>query len=133
MKTIVRYYLLKELTIPLVLWLAFLFLLLFLMQFLRGADVLLGSAVTPADIGRLASFISPHFIVMSIPIALLLAILLGLGRLGEDREIIALQALGVSPWQILTVPLLLGTALGAITLALASSVEPWGFAPSMKS
>ncbi|MGZ3446133.1 MAG: LptF/LptG family permease, partial [Myxococcaceae bacterium] len=46
-------YLLTELLVPLLLWVAFLFLLLFVMQFLRGTEVLLGSAVTPWDFVRL--------------------------------------------------------------------------------
>ena len=45
--SILTRYLLRELLVPLVLWVTFLFLLLFVMQFLRGSEVLLGSAVTP--------------------------------------------------------------------------------------
>ncbi len=97
-------YLLKELLVPLVVWVAFLFLLLFVMQFLRGTEVLLGSAVTLGDIGRLILYLAPHFLVMALPIAFLLAILLGLGRLSEDRELTALQALGISPTQLLAGP-----------------------------
>ena len=44
MKLLARY-LLKELLVPLCVWVAFMFLLLFVMQFLRGTDVLLGSAI----------------------------------------------------------------------------------------
>ena len=72
-------YLLRELLVPLGVWVAFMFLLLFVMQFLRGTDVLLGSAVRADDIGRLLLYLAPHFLVMALPIAFLLAILLGLG------------------------------------------------------
>lgn len=125
MKLLARY-LLKELLIPLVVWVAFLFLLLFVMQFLRGTDVLLGSAVRLEDIGRLLLYLAPHFLVMALPIAFLLAILLGLGRLSEDRELTALQALGVSPMRLLAAPVAVGAGLGALMVLLTSTVEPWG-------
>ncbi|HVG61148.1 MAG TPA: LptF/LptG family permease [Hyalangium sp.] len=125
MKLLARY-LLKELIVPLVVWVAFLFLLLFVMQFLRGTEVLLGSAVTLGDIGRLILYLAPHFLVMALPIAFLLAILLGLGRLSEDRELTALQALGISPTQLLAGPLAIGALLGGLMLLLSFTGEPWG-------
>ncbi len=117
---------LRELAGPLVVWIAFLFLLLFVMQFLRGTDVLLGSAVTFGDYSKLAANLAPHFLVMAIPVGLLLAILLGLGRMAEDRELLALGALGSAPWQVARVPIALAAALGAFILLLSSTVEPWG-------
>ncbi|MDY7224870.1 LptF/LptG family permease [Hyalangium rubrum] len=125
MKLLARY-LLKELLVPLVVWVAFLFLLLFVMQFLRGTDVLLGSAVTLVDVGRLILYLAPHFLVMALPIAFLLAILLGLGRLSEDRELTALQALGISPTQLLAGPAVIGVLLGGLMLLLSFTGEPWG-------
>lgn len=119
-------YLLHELLVPLLLWVVFLFLLLFVMQFLRGTEVLLGSAVTLSDFLRLVLHLSPHLLVMSVPVGFLLAILLALGRLGEDRELLALLSLGATPWQLARVPLAMGGALGALVLLLASTAEPWG-------
>ncbi|MGZ3461053.1 MAG: LptF/LptG family permease, partial [Archangium sp.] len=119
-------YLLKELVIPLVVWVAFLFLLLFVMQFLKGTDVLLGSAVTLGDMGRLIVYLSPHFLMMALPIAFLLAILLGLGRLSEDRELTALQALGIGPVQLLAGPLAIGAVLAGLMVLITSTAEPWG-------
>jgi lipopolysaccharide export system permease protein len=119
-------YLLKEIAVPLVVGLGALFVLLLLMQFLRGADVLLGSSVTGRDLARLTLYLGPHFLVMAIPIAFLLALLIGLGRLGEDRELIALQSLGMGPWQILVLPMLLASVLGGVMLLLSFSGEPWG-------
>jgi lipopolysaccharide export system permease protein len=119
-------YLLKELAVPLGIGIAFLFLLLFTMQFLRGADVLLGSAVTARDMARIIFYLSPHLLVMALPVAFLMAILLGFGRLGEDRELTALQSLGIGPWQILVLPLAAGVVLGAVMLVFSFSAEPWG-------
>ena len=63
---------------------------------------------------------------MALPIAFLLAILLGLGRLNEDRELTALQALGIGPMQLLAGPLAIGVVLGGFMLLLTSTAEPWG-------
>lgn len=121
-------YLVKELWVPLVVWLSFLFVILFVMQLLRGTDVLLGSAVRPEDIGKLMFFLAPHFLVMALPVAFLLAILLGLGRLGEDRELVAMASLGMSPWQVVWIPAVGGVALGGVMLLMYFTAEPWGLA-----
>lgn len=127
MRILVRY-LVRELLTPLVAWLGFMFLLLFLMQFLKGSDVLLGSAVRFTDVVRLLAYLAPHFLVMALPIAFLLALLLGLGRLAEDRELTALAALGVSPAQLVVIPLLLGLLLSGVMMGLAFTLEPNGLA-----
>ena len=58
----------------------------------------------------------PQALGVTIPMALLLAILIGLGRLSADREVVALQACGVSVFRILRP---LGVASIAATLATA--------------
>jgi len=49
--TLLARYLLRELLVPLFVWVAFMFLLLFVMQFLRGTDVLLGREQRLPDFG----------------------------------------------------------------------------------
>ncbi len=125
MKILVRH-LVKELVVPLIVWVTFLFLLILVMQFLRVTDVIFGSAVSSADVGRLTLYLAPHFLVTVIPVAFLLAVLLGLGRLNEDRELIAMQSLGFGQWQILAVPVAISLALGSVMLVLSLTAEPWG-------
>ncbi len=50
---------------------------------------------------RFLIYLIPSFLVFTIPIALLLAILVSLGRLSSDSEIIALKSSGVSMLQML--------------------------------
>ncbi|MBI3181385.1 MAG: LptF/LptG family permease [Myxococcales bacterium] len=119
-------YLLREILAPLIAWVGFLFLLLFVMSFLRGTDVLLGSAVTARDLGLFTVYLAPHFLQQALPIAFLLAILLGIGRLSEDGELSAMKAVGVGPAQILAGPLLLAAGIGALVMGMAYSLEPWG-------
>jgi lipopolysaccharide export system permease protein len=123
---IVDRYVLKEIAAPLVTWVVFLFALLTVMQLLRSSDVLFGSAVTLGDLGGIVLALGPHFLVMTLPVSFLLAVLLGLGRLAEDRELTALESLGRSPFRLLAVPLLLGALLGGGLFALSASAEPHG-------
>lgn len=125
MKILLRYQL-REILVPLVAWVSFLCLLLLVMSFLRGSDVLVGSGVTAGDLGRFMLYLMPHFVQQALPIAFLLAIMLGIGRLAEDLEVSAMQAVGVGPLRLLAGPLTTGAALGAAVLLLSSTLEPWG-------
>ena len=53
------------------------------------------------QVGKLFGLILPTFLEITVPMAFLLAILLGLGRLSNDQEILAIKASGISPSQIL--------------------------------
>jgi lipopolysaccharide export system permease protein len=59
-----------------------------------------------------------------LPIAFLLGAVLGIGRLAEDREVVALGAAGISPARLVPVPLALGVAVAALGLWLSAEVEP---------
>jgi lipopolysaccharide export system permease protein len=119
-------YLLRELLVPLVVWVAFFFVLLFMLQFLRGPEVLLGSAVQLGDLARLVLYMGPQFLVMALPIGLLLAILVGMGRLADDRELTALHAVGVGPLKLLVAPMAVGLVLTAGMSLLLFRGVPWG-------
>ncbi|MBL8935248.1 MAG: LptF/LptG family permease [Archangium sp.] len=121
-----RRYLLKEVVAPFGAWTAFLCVLFFVMAFLRGMDFLLGSAVTAWDFVRFTAALMPQFLVQAIPIALLLATLLGLGRLADDRELVAMQALGVQPRLFFRGPLALGLVLTLVLAGLSFTLQPWG-------
>ena len=119
-------YVMAEVLAPLGAWLSFLFLLLWVMAFLRATDVLLGSAVTPLDVGQVTLLLAPHFLAQAAPPAFLLALLLGFGRLADDRELIAMSSLGVGPLRLTLGPVALSLGVSGVLLALACSLQPWG-------
>ncbi|HLT31776.1 MAG TPA: LptF/LptG family permease [Myxococcaceae bacterium] len=125
---LVHRYVLGEILVPLALWVVFLFLILLVLQFLRGTDVLLGSAVRGWDLLWMLAYLTPQFLLMAVPVALLLAILIGMGRLSEDREVAALQAVGTGPLQLLVAPLLVGVVLCGLMGFLGTRAVPWGLA-----
>jgi len=67
----------------------------------------------------------PAFLALTLPMALLVAVLLVCGRLAGDFEITALKAVGVGPWRLLR-PYVVGAVL--VTLAIGGItlwVNPW--------
>jgi LPS export ABC transporter permease LptF len=67
--------------------------------FMRWLPLLMELAVrgnvTPADLGRLISYLLPSFITFTLPMAVLVGILLGLSRLAADSEVTAMRASGL--------------------------------------
>lgn len=118
--------LMLEILRPFLAWTGLICVLLLVMVFLKGTELLLGSGVTGFDLGLLALFLAPQFLAQALPVAFLLGILLGLGRLSDDGELAALQALGVSPVELVRAPLWLGVGLTAVLVFLMSSAQPWG-------
>ena len=119
-------YTLTQMLRPALAWLGFLYLLLLVMAFLRGTEVLLGSAVTLADLGRFVALMTPQFLMQAAPVAFLLGLLLGFGRLADDGELRAMQSLGLSPARLLSGPLMLALLVALGMAALGFSLQPWG-------
>jgi len=99
-KTLIRY-LISEVLPPFLLGLlAFTFILL-IGRLLRLIELVISRGVPLTQVGKLLALIMPTFLEMTVPMAFLLAILLGLGRMANDQELLAMKASGVSPLQIL--------------------------------
>ena len=98
-------YLAKEILLPFAAGLLFLTQILLATQLLAQADVLFGSGVSLVDVGAVVLYLLPHFLAYVLPIAFLLGAVLGVGRLAEDREVVALGAAGFSPAWLVRVPL----------------------------
>lgn len=119
-------YLLRETLIPLGFASCFVVLVVFLFQAQRLMGAALGLGMTIGDAVLIFTAALPPFVVLAIPVAYLLAVLIALGRLLQDREILALMALGLSPLRIARVPLVLGLLMTAASLPVAHFGEPYG-------
>ena len=71
-------------------------------------------------------FITPSFLTFTIPTSVLLGILLALGRLSGDSEIIAFKASGISLYQIFIPIFLLSLSAFFLTSFLVFYGLPWG-------
>ncbi len=119
-------YLAREILLPFAAALLFLTQLLLASQLLAQADVLFGGGVSPGEVLRILLDLVPHLLEYVLPVAFLLGAVLGVGRLAEDREVVAISSLGISPVRLTRVPLLLGAAVSAAALGMALVVAPAG-------
>jgi lipopolysaccharide export system permease protein len=119
-------YLAREILLPFAAALLFLTQLLLASQIIAQADVLFGGGVSLWDVARILADLVPHLLEYVLPVAFLLGAVLGVGRLTEDREVVALSSVGVSPVHLVRVPLLLGGAVSAVALLVALVVAPAG-------
>ena len=109
-------YLLREMVLPLVLGLVVLTFLLQVQPFMLQSQLLLARGVPWTTILSALYMLLPQALSVTIPMAVLLGILVGFGRLAADREFVAMQACGVSLARLLR-PLLLFAALGTAATA----------------
>ncbi len=119
-------YLAREILLPFAAALLFLTQLLLASQILAQADVLFGAGVSAWDVLRILVDLVPHLLEYVLPVAFLLGAVLGVGRLAEDREVVALSSLGISPVRLVRVPILLGGAVAIVALAVALFAAPAG-------
>jgi lipopolysaccharide export system permease protein len=117
-------YLIAEILPPFLIGLlAFTFILL-IGRMLKLIELVVTRGVPPLQIGTLFWLILPTFLEMTVPMAFLLAILLGLGRMSNDQELLAMKASGVSPTQILWPTMCVALVIAAATLVLTLFVRP---------
>lgn len=117
---------LREILVPLGVGLLAILQLLVILQLLQLNEVVFGSAVSLADLGRVTAALAPHFMVVAVPLAFMLGVQLGMGRLAGDQELLALSAAGNHPLRLYRVPVAIGLALAVGVGALARWAEPWG-------
>src|SRR6266545_6497545 len=94
-------YLVREIIPPLLIGLAVLTFALILPPILQQGARLIEKGVQWGVIIRVLWTLTPQALSITIPMALLLGILVGLGRLSADREFVALQACGISVFRVL--------------------------------
>lgn len=123
-RRIIARYLISEILPPFFLGLlAFTFILL-VSRMIKLIELVVTRGVPLLQIGKLFSLILPTFLEMTVPMAFLLAILLGLGRMSNDQELLAMKASGVSPPQILGPIVVIALVIALATLALTLFVRP---------
>jgi lipopolysaccharide export system permease protein len=103
--------------------LTFTFILL-IARILKLVELIVTRGIPLTQVGRLLVLILPTFLELTLPMAFLLAILLGLGRLSGDQELLALKSSGVSPVQILIPLIFMAASVAIITFLLTTWVRP---------
>ncbi len=95
---------------PFALALAGLVLFILLNIILSLSDLMVDRGIGMTTLLRLVAFKMPSLLVIAVPMSALFATFLGLGRLAHDREIVALESIGI-PLRRLLLPLILAAAV----------------------
>lgn len=119
-------YLLREISVPLMVGLGLFVVVLIFSQLLAIGDAVTGLGISGSDLLRALMYSLPPLLGLLLPVSLLFATLLALGRWSSDREIMALAASGVSPYRLLRVPVVMALLLGAVSAVSMAWGEPWG-------
>lgn len=117
-------YLVSEILPPFFAGLLAFTLILLIGRMLKLIELVVTRGVPILQIGKLFLLILPTFLEMTVPMAFLLAILLGLGRMSNDQELLAMKASGVSPSQILWPAAAIALVIAGATLTLTLFVRP---------
>ncbi len=115
LRTIDRY-VIRETIPPFLLSLVIFTFLLEIPPVMRDLEMLVAKGVSWQVAGRIVLTLVPQALGLTIPMALLTGLLIGLGRLSSDRETVALLACGVSPHRLLRPVLLMATIAAGATL-----------------
>jgi LPS export ABC transporter permease LptF/LPS export ABC transporter permease LptG len=109
-------YIIREIVLPFVIALVVLTFLLIIPFLIEQAELLIAKGVAWPIVARLMLTLVPATLGLTIPMALLIAILMAFGRLSADREVVVMMACGLSPLRLLRPVLLISTLAAAATL-----------------
>jgi len=100
MRKIIHRYIFKEIASSFIIILFILTFVLLMGKILQIMDLMINKGISVFAIAKLIFFLLPSFMLFTIPIALLIAILIAMGRFSADNEITALKTSGISLMQI---------------------------------
>ncbi|HVS33214.1 MAG TPA: LPS export ABC transporter permease LptG [Thermoanaerobaculia bacterium] len=125
MNTLSRY-ILKEMIGPTLLGFAFYTSIILMQKLFDMAEVIIRRSLTGDVVGKLLLLSLPHIIVLTVPMSLLFGVLIAVGRLSSDSEIIAMRALGISTRTIYRPVFIFSFAMFLLNLYLINVVMPKG-------
>ena len=122
--TLLSRYLLRQLAAPFVFALAAQTSLMLLSQVAKKFGALVGKGLPWTVIGEVFALSLPFIVAMTLPMAVLLAVLYTFSHLAADNEITAMRASGISVYQVLTPVLIWGACMAALNFAFVDQVLP---------
>ncbi|NPV03402.1 MAG: LPS export ABC transporter permease LptF [Syntrophaceae bacterium] len=100
MFSILNRYIFREVLYPFLMTLFVFTFVLIMGRILSLVDLMINKGVNFSDILKLILYLMPALMLFTIPLALIIAILIGIGRLSRDNEFTVLKACGLSLHQI---------------------------------
>ncbi len=122
----IQLYIAKEVAVPTLLGLCIFTIVLLMGRVLKLLEMVINKGVPISDILLLFAYLLPGFLVITIPLAFLLGVLLGFGRLSSESEVTALKASGISVYNMAKPVLALAILASVATASLTLYAEPAG-------
>ncbi len=122
---IIDRYVAREVVAPLMLGVTLLTFALVTGRLLKLTEMVVNRGVSLRDVLALVGYIMPSFFELTFPMAVLLGVLLGFGRMSSERELIAARACGISLYRLAIPVLAIGIAVWGLASWFAFSVRPW--------
>jgi lipopolysaccharide export system permease protein len=100
--------------------------LMWLTQALRDVDLMTNQGQSIFVFIGLTSLIIPLLLLIIAPLALMIAVAHVLNKLGNDSELIVMNAAGMPPWHLFRPFLAVGIVVSLLVAAISAYVSPWG-------
>ena len=123
---IIHRLILKELLLNFLFVVSSMSVILFMEKFVRLTRLFMGKGADFSDIVKLFFYIQPSILLLSIPMAILIAIFLTYGRMATDNETVVMKASGMSFFGVSKAAVLLSTACFALLLVVSLYLLPRG-------
>ena len=120
----VQRYIMTEVVLPALIGLVILTFILLMGRLPKLVEMIINKGVPFLDMVKLFGYMLPSFFVITLPMAFLLGILLGFGRLSADSEIVALKSSGIGLYGLMKPVFLLAVVVCLISAALTLVLEP---------
>jgi lipopolysaccharide export system permease protein len=123
---ILHRYVFREILVPFGFGLSVFTFILLIARLLKLIELVVTRGVPVTNILRLLAYIMPAFLEVTVPMAMLLAILVAFGRLSADSEMVALRSSGLSLYQLVPPVAIVVAIATAATAVLSLQARPWG-------
>jgi lipopolysaccharide export system permease protein len=94
-------------------------------KLLKLMDMVVNHGVSLGEILGIIGYIMPAFLELTFPMALLLGVLMGFGRMSSDQEMTAARACGVSLYRLAVPVMIVALVVYALSSYFAFSLRPW--------
>jgi len=125
LQTLLDRYIFTELLSPFSISLGALCFVMLTRELLRLVELLVSKGVGIVAVLQVFAHLMPSFLVLTLPIAGIVASITAFGRLSFDKELVAMQAAGLSLMRLTRPVLLFALLVFGLTLWLAQWGQPW--------
>ena len=125
LRTLLDRYIFTELLSPFGLSLGALCFIMLTRELLRLVELLVSKGVGLWAVMKVFATLLPSFLVLTLPIAGIIASITAFGRLSFDKELVAMRAAGLSLFRLTQPVLLFAISVFGLTLLLSQWGQPW--------